>query len=215
MQFIFEQVRTGGDRNFGYLIGDRKAGTGVLIDPSYAPELLLERATAQGLRVTHILNTHGHSDHTNGNAVAAKRTGAPVAGGPGSDADLILKDGDVLAVGAFRIRAWHVPGHCPDHLAFLVEDLCVGLTGDHLFVGKIGGTHADPDAKVEWESLHRLLKDWPSQTTIWPGHDYGARPSSTLALERITNPFLMCADLGAFLQLKREWPEFKVRHGLK
>ena len=82
MRLIFEQVRTGGDRNFGYLIGDREVGEGVLIDPSYSPALLVERASVQGLRVTHIVNTHGHADHTEGNATAVRLTGAPVAAHP-------------------------------------------------------------------------------------------------------------------------------------
>jgi len=54
MRLVFEQVRTGGDRNFGYLIGDREAGRGVLVDLSYSPAVLVERAAAQGLAVTHV-----------------------------------------------------------------------------------------------------------------------------------------------------------------
>ena len=67
MQIIFEQMRVGGDRNFGYLLGDRDKKQAVLIDPSYSPKDMVERATVQGLTVTHVLNTHGHPDHTNGN----------------------------------------------------------------------------------------------------------------------------------------------------
>lgn len=217
MRFIFEQARVGGDRNFGYLVGDREAGTGVLVDPSYAPEVLVERAKAQGLAITHILNTHGHGDHTNGNATARALTGAPVAGGPGHPGplDVILQDGDRVSCGSFGIRVWHVPGHCPDHLAFLVEETAAALTGDLLFVGKIGGTATDTDARTEWRSLQRLLREWPAHTTIWPGHDYGARPSSTLDWERRFNPFLQCADMVEFMALKSDWAAFKVQHGLK
>lgn len=59
MRFVFEQLRLGGDRNFGYLLGDREAGEGVLIDPSFDPAAAVGRARAQGLRITAILNTHG------------------------------------------------------------------------------------------------------------------------------------------------------------
>lgn len=215
MQFIFEQLRMGGDRNFGYLIGDRQAGQAVIVDPSYAPEMLVERAQAQRLRITHILNTHGHGDHANGNADARKQTGARVHAGPGAGGDVTLKDGSTLEVGAYRIRVRHVPGHCPDHLAFFVEQLKVGITGDLLFVGKVGGTHSDADGRTEWESLQRLLREWPDDTTIWPGHDYGARPSTTVELEKATNPFLLCADIEAFLKLKRDWADFKARNGLR
>ncbi|MEI6592686.1 MAG: MBL fold metallo-hydrolase, partial [Holophagaceae bacterium] len=59
------------------------------------------------------------------------------------------------------------------------------------------------------------LREWPPETTLWPGHDYGARPASTLALERLTNPFLLCADVEAFIQLKAQWAPFKASHGLR
>jgi glyoxylase-like metal-dependent hydrolase (beta-lactamase superfamily II) len=217
MRFIFEQLRVGGDRNFGYLLGDREAGVGVLIDPSYTPDLAVERGRAQGLRISHILNTHGHGDHANGNEGAKALTGALIAGGPGHPGplDLTLADGDTLPFGSFRLQVWHVPGHCPDHLAFLVEGQAVGFTGDLLFVGKVGGTQTEADGRVEWESLQRLLREWPPHTTLWPGHDYGARPSSTLQLERHTNPFLLCPGVEAFLQAKVDWPGFKSRHGLR
>jgi len=217
MRFIFEQVRTGGDRNFGYLLGDRQAGVALLVDPSFDPEGMVARASAQGLTVTAVLNTHGHSDHSNGNARASVLTGAPVLGGAGHPGglDRVLADGEIIPFGEFHLRTWHVPGHCPEHLAFLVEEMGAGITGDHLFVGKVGGTGNEADARREWDSLQRLLRDWPGETTIWPGHDYGARPSSTVALERETNPFLLCEDVAAFLQLKADWPEFKARHGLR
>lgn len=217
MRFIFEQVRVGGDRNLGYLLGDREAGEGILVDPSFDPELMVARAQAQGLRVSAILNTHGHSDHSNGNAAAKALTGATVAGGPNHPGplDRVLRDGDRVGFGSFHLSVWHVPGHCPDHLAFLAEPLQAGITGDLLFVGKVGGTGSDTDARTEWDSLHRLLREWPDHATIWPGHDYGARPSSTVAWERAANPFLLCPDAAAFLRLKADWPVFKARNGLR
>jgi len=84
-----------------------------------------------------------------------------------------------------------------------------------VFVGKVGGTPDDAAAELEWESLQRLLHSVPDSTTIWPGHDYGVRPSSTLALERATNPFLRCESLSEFLQMKAAWPVFKKEFGLK
>ncbi len=217
MRFVFEQLRLGGDRNFGYLLGDREAGEGVLIDPSFDPAAAAGRARAQGLRITAILNTHGHADHANGNAGAQVLTGAPVLGGPGhpGPVDRTLADGERVTFGAFALKTWRVPGHCPDHLAFLVLGQHAGITGDLLFVGKVGGTMNDADARTEWDSLQRLLREWPPETTVWPGHDYGARPSSTMAWERACNPFLQCRDVEAFIALKAEWPAFKAEHGLR
>src|SRR5690242_7170393 len=82
MTLVFEQIRSGGDRNFGYLLGDRDAGTAVLVDPSYSPEAFVQRARDQKLSVSHVVNTHGHPDHLNGNETAVALTGARVAAHP-------------------------------------------------------------------------------------------------------------------------------------
>jgi glyoxylase-like metal-dependent hydrolase (beta-lactamase superfamily II) len=217
MQLVFEQIRTGGDRNFGYLLGDRQAGLCVLVDPSYSPEVLVQRATDQRLRVAFIINTHGHPDHINGNAKAVELTGAPVAAHPRCPAapTISLADDQELPLGALRLRMLYTPGHCDDHLVVYESVHRLLMTGDLVFVGKVGGTSNDDDAAIEWESLRRLHRVLPGDCTIWPGHDYGVRPSSTWALEEETNPFLRCEDLAAFRQLKADWPAFKQRHGLK
>lgn len=215
MQLIFEQIRSGGDRNFGYLLGDREAKQGVLIDPSYAPDLFVTRARDQGLTITHIINTHSHPDHINGNPRAAELTGAPVAAHPDLRPDVPLADGATLDSGSIRLQVLHVPGHCPDHIVLYEPRYRLLVTGDLLFVGKVGGTGSDADARDEWDSLQRLLREIPDEATVWPGHDYGARPSSTMMLERLSNPFLRCETLDEFLALKRDWADYKRRLGLR
>jgi hydroxyacylglutathione hydrolase len=215
MQLVFEQIRAGGDRNFGYLLGDRASKLAVLIDPSYSPKAFVERAREQGLTITHIINTHGHPDHTNGNTAAVEMTGAPIAAHPDLRPGTTLADGGTLEVGALRLKSLHVPGHSSDHLVLYEETHRILVTGDLLFVGKVGGTNTNEEARTEWMSLRRLVDGFPDEATVWPGHDYGVRPSSTMALEKQTNPFLLCPDLAAFLQLKANWPSFKKEYGLK
>ncbi len=215
MDFIFEQIRVGGDRNLGYLVGDRAARVAAAVDPAFSPDLFVERAEAQGLRIALILNTHGHGDHTNGNAELKRRTGARVAAHASLGPDLPVADGATLKVGSIDVRGFHVPGHTEDHLLFFLPAQKVAITGDLLFVGKVGGTSDDAEARAEYESLHRILRDLPPETTVWPGHDYGCRPSSTLALEALSNPFLLAKDFAGFLELKRTWAGFKQRNGLK
>ncbi len=217
MRLIFEQIRAGGDRNFGYLLADRDARKGVLIDPSYSPDAFLQRAVDQAITVTHVINTHSHPDHTNGNDVALGKTAAPLVAhtsAPGSPA-VPVADGAELAVGSLRLQFLHVPGHCPDHVVIFEPHYKLLITGDLLFVGKVGGTRSEEDARTEWKSLQRVIAAIPRDATVWPGHDYGIRPSSTMALELETNPFLLCADLTAFLQLKADWPQVKATLGLK
>ncbi|HEY8172186.1 MAG TPA: MBL fold metallo-hydrolase [Dehalococcoidia bacterium] len=215
MRLIFEQIRSGGDRNFGYVLGDREARTGVLIDPSYAPDVFVERAHAQGLAISLVINTHSHPDHVNGNDRALALTGATLAAHPLLNPGLPLVEGRTLNIGELRLTAHHVPGHCADHIVLYESTHKLLITGDLLFVGKVGGTQNDEDARTEWRSLQRLLTVVPDEATVWPGHDYGARPSSTIALEKRTNPFLLCADESAFLALKEDWPQMKQHLGLK
>jgi glyoxylase-like metal-dependent hydrolase (beta-lactamase superfamily II) len=217
MQLVFEQIRSGGDRNFGYLLGDRDAKLGVLIDPSFSPGTFVTRAREQGLTITHVLNTHGHADHTNGNTQTLMLTRARLAAHPaaGSKPAVPLADGQVLTIGDLRLQCFHVPGHCDDHIALFESSYGLLMTGDLLFVGKVGGTPDDAAAELEWHSLQRLIEAVPDSATIWPGHDYGPRPCSTMALERATNPFLRCESLAEFLRMKANWPAFKKTHGLK
>lgn len=216
MDFVFEQHRTGGDRNFGYLIGDRPTGAAALVDPAHDPDLLVERARSQNLSVEAILNTHGHSDHTNGNARIRELTGAPVVAhrSASPSPDRPLDDGETLELGGLTLRVLHVPGHADDHLLFHLPDHRVALTGDLLFVGKIGGTTGERAAREEYESLSRVLDELADENTVWPGHDYGCRPASTIGLEKATNPFLGCDGFDEFFELKRSWADFKAKHGL-
>jgi hydroxyacylglutathione hydrolase len=217
MRFVFEQIRTGGDRNLAYLIGDRVARVAAVIDPSFDPERVVDRATAQGLVVKYVINTHGHPDHVNGNDDAKRRTNAPIAGHERAltELDLELEDQQEILLGSILLRFLHTPGHADDHLVIHLPQQKIAVTGDLLFVGKVGGTSNDADAAVEFESLQRALRELPDDTTIWPGHDYGCRPSSTMALERATNPFLIVQNVAEFLDLKARWPAFKAKLGLR
>ncbi len=217
MNFIFEQIRTGGDRNFGYLIGDREARVAAVVDPSNDPKAVIRRAEEQGLRVEYIINTHGHSDHTNGNSKAQKLTGAKIVAFQGSSVvpEIGATDGQVLDVGSLALELIHVPGHTDDHILVYLEQQKVVVTGDHLFVGKIGGTGTEAAARAEHASLTKNLERFPDDVTIWPGHDYGCRPSSTIGIEKMVNPFLLrLRNIDEFLQLKRDWAEFKAVNGL-
>ena len=160
---IVEQIGTGGDRNFGYLVADKVSGVAALIDPSYSPELLKDLASQRGLKVCAILCTHEHDDHTNGNDVAKALTGAPVIMHTKSvfPADRRVDDGDTIEVGELTVTVVYTPGHTPDAVCFYAEGSPGAVfTGDTLFVGKVGGTQGQAGARHEHSSLHeRLLTD--------------------------------------------------------
>ena len=106
----------------------------------------------------------------------------------------------------------HTPGHTADSICLLVDD--AAFTGDTLFVGKVGGTDLGDGARTEYASLHDVLMKLPDETRVFPGHDVGITPDSTIGRERAENPFLLREDLEAFVDLKRNWAEYKKEHGI-
>ena len=105
------------------------------------------------------------------------------------EADIMLKDNEVLKVGNLKIKVIHTPGHTPGSACFLVNGNL--FTGDTLFVGDVGRSDL---AGGSFETLLKSIKEkiitLPKNTKIWPGHDYGEMPSSTLAWEMKENPYI-------------------------
>ncbi len=209
---IFEQVKAGGDRNFAYLIGDEGSKLAAVVDPAFNPEMLLERAERHGLTIQYVINTHNHFDHTNGNNRIIQKTGAKLVGFNVREPGINVKDGDELYLGELRLKVIHTPGHTPDGICILVENKL--LTGDTLFVGKVGGTGYGRDARNEYDALHNKLMALPDDVEVYPGHDYGVAPSSTIGNEKKTNPFILQDSFESFLDLKKNWLEYKQKHGI-
>jgi hydroxyacylglutathione hydrolase len=209
-----EQIRTGGDRNFGYLCSDEATGEAFALDPSNSPEALVEAARQHGWRLVQAFCTHGHSDHTNGNAEFERLTGLRVLlfGDRCARTGIEVADGASFPLGEGSISVIHTPGHTPDSICILAGEAL--FTGDTLFVGKVGGTWSDADARQEYRSLHERLMTLPETVGVYPGHDYGVAPASTIGQEKNTNPFLLQPDVESFLDLKKNWAAYKKTHGI-
>jgi hydroxyacylglutathione hydrolase len=141
-----------------------------------------------GILITHVLCTHGHGDHAVAIEDLAARYRVPLLAHAATDvrASARLGDGDVIESGDLRVVALHTPGHCEDHLAFLVDGTHC-FTADVLFRGTVGGT-AGPDgdlAKLKHSILDVLLTLDPG-TRVFPGH----REDTTIGEERRSNPFV-------------------------
>jgi hydroxyacylglutathione hydrolase len=213
---IFQQIPAGGDRNFAYLISDEQSKQAAIIDPSYSPGNSIHAAAALGLNVKYVISTHSHPDHVAGNDEVVLSTGAAEVMHASSPrpTSIRVQDEQVIRVGELDLKFLHTPGHIPDHLCVLIEQHLI--TGDLLFVGKVGGTGSyfkGSDPRQQWESLRRLMT-LDGRTSVWPGHDYGLRPSSTIADEIATNPFLKCPTYEAFIELKEHWADYKKAHNI-
>ncbi len=188
--------------NFSYLVYCPETGQAAAIDPSQRPELLLEQATERGVSIELLLNTHGHQDHVSGNPQILAQTKAKLAAHPQevNNPDIALAEGSRLKLGNGELSVLHTPGHTPGSLVFKTGQSII--TGDTLFVSRCG--RADlPGSNVNdlYDSLQRLKK-LPQETKVYPGHDYGPTPTSTLAWEFKHNNFLKAPDRESFIKLR-------------
>ena len=211
---LFYQIDAGGDRNFAYLIADCEGGRAALFDPPPEVSRYKPLVEKHNLTVAYAIATHGHGDHTWGLGNARKHKGARIVAFTESyvDADIRVGDGDILELGSLTLECLHTPGHTDDSMCFLGGDKLV--TGDTLFVGKVGGTDFDEGARTEYKSLHTKLLALDDTVEVYPGHDYGVQPTSTIGHERRTNPFLLRDSFESFVELKKNWLQYKREHGI-
>jgi hydroxyacylglutathione hydrolase len=220
----FRQQPVGQMANLAYLLGSRATREALLVDPAWSVDALLDLAESDGVRVVGALVTHYHQDHVGGrifgldiegvgrllerspmplhvNANEAegvrKVTGA-------SESDLVRHEGgDVIELGAVRVRLLHTPGHTPGSQCFLVEEEGAParlVSGDTLFLDGCGRVDLPGgDAEAMYRSLNSTLKQLPDETLLYPGHLYSSEPVDTLGAQKQTNPYLRVASLDQFL----------------
>jgi hydroxyacylglutathione hydrolase len=214
---IFKQIESGGDRNYAYLIASEKTNEGALVDPSPDPFRVIKVVKEEGVEIKYVINTHSHYDHSQGNdKFSGAGRGKPITFincGAGTK----VRDGESLTLGDISLEFIHTPGHTADSICIKVKNKLNDklITGDTLFVGKVGGTYNEEDARTEFESLKKIMTFAPD-TEVWPGHNYGAKPSSTIGFELKNNPFInRLGDFSDFLWLKQNWARYKQEHGIK
>ena len=175
-----------------YLVADRQGGEGVLLDGNGVVEPLIDRIEADGITITHILNTHHHADHVVDNVDYKERFGVLLlaseltAQALGKQVDETVGDGDVIRSGDLEIEVVETPGHCKGHLAFLVGGTDC-FTADVIFRGTVGGT-ADPSGSYDdlHDSIMERVLRLPPATRLHPGH----REPTTVEAELEANPFV-------------------------
>lgn len=192
-QHIYDKTLSQGS----YLIGCQATGESMVIDAKRDVDTYLEIAKQNGLRITHVTETHIHADFLSGTRELAALTGATIflsdEGGPDWQYEFPhegLKDGDVIRVGNLSFEVIHTPGHTPESISFLLRDHPASdepvmlFTGDFVFVGDIGrpdllekaagiaGT-MDAGAKQMYRSLEKFAA-LPAHVQVWPGHGAGS-----------------------------------------
>ena len=201
---FFKQVKIRGD-NFSYIIACDASKEAAVVDPSFNADALISMLKRQGLSVKYVINTHSHGDHVAGNEALKSTFGAKVVAHRSArlSKDVGVADGDVLRLGSLSIRVIHTPGHSPDGVCLLVDNIL--LTGDTLFVGECGRTDTlGGSSRDMYHSLFDKLMKLDDNVKVYPGHDYGVRPHSTIGEERRTNYTLTKRTLEGFIEFMKE-----------
>lgn len=184
-----------------YLVGCAKTGEALVVDPMREILPYLRAAEKEGLRITHVTETHIHADFVSGSRELAAATGATMYLSDMGDAEwkygfahqenvILVCDGDVFMVGNVKVEVMHTPGHTPEHIAFMITDTAAAdrpmgiFTGDFLFAGDVGrpdlleeaagykGTK-EMGARQQYQTVQRF-KALPDYLQIWPAHGAGS-----------------------------------------
>jgi hydroxyacylglutathione hydrolase len=171
-----ERIPTLGD-NYTYLIVCEDSGEAAVVDaPEAAP--VVARVEAQGVRVSKILSTHHHPDHSQANPELAKRYDAPVYGHRSDDGRLPglthgLEEGDTVSVGRQQARILFIPAHTRGHIAYVFDDADAVFCGDTLFAAGCGRLF-EGTPEMMYEALCVKLAALPDATRVYCGHEYTA-----------------------------------------
>lgn len=226
----FKQITVEGMGCLSYIIGCPQARVACVVDPKRDVQDYIDIARGNGMKITHIFETHVHADHVSGNMELQSRTGAAIHFLEGSPVEfdfVPVQEGDAFDFGAARLEILKTPGHTPHSLSILVTDRArsdkpwLVLTGDCLFVGDIGR----PDLagaeligeQVEnlYQSLYKKLGRLAESVEVFPAHGEGSlcgkgmspKSSSTIGFEKLSNPVLNLAPDVFKRQLTQSFPE--------
>lgn len=207
--------------NYVYLIGDDEKRVCMIVDPAWDVPDLLDIVDAEGLTLTGSLVTHYHPDHVGGEILgygiegigkllelrpvriyvnALESAGVKAVTGI-SDNDMVkVRGGDQVLIGEVPVKLLHTPGHTPGSQCFLAERALV--SGDTLFIGGCGRVDLPGgDSEQLYFSLTQVLAKLPSDTLLYPGHNYAPRSSSTIGEELQTNRFMQMRGLESWKSL--------------
>ena len=193
------QISVGPMKNFAYIISDNDTKKTAIVDPAWEIDKILDITTKNNLNIIYIINTHSHFDHISGNEEIIKQTNAKLISYYKSPQkpDIPVSENDEITLGNTTMKVIHTPGHCPDSICIIIGDKI--LTGDTLFVGNCGRIDL-PGGNIDelYTSLFNKIYKLDDKLEVYPGHDYGKKPFSTIEYEKKHNYVLEPRNLNEF-----------------
>lgn len=199
---IVHQLQVGNMQNFTYILEDEETSQAIILDPSWDLDEIKRTIEKNNLVIKYIVNTHHHFDHTIGNEAMAKETGAKIIQYVTSTLkhDISVSDGDKIKFGNSELSVLYTPGHSKDSMC-LVGDGKI-FSGDTLFVGTCGRVDLPGgDARELYYSLIDTLRKLDDNLLMYPGHNYGTTPTSTIGEQKRMNLVMQPRTEREFLEM--------------
>lgn len=199
---IVHQLQVGNMQNFTYILEDEETSQAIILDPSWDLDEIKRIIEKNNLVIKYIVNTHHHFDHTIGNEAMAKETGAKIIQYVTSTLkhDISVSDGDKIKFGNSELSVLYTPGHSKDSMC-LVGDGKI-FSGDTLFVGTCGRVDLPGgDARELYYSLIDTLRKLDDNLLMYPGHNYGTTPTSTIGEQKRMNLVMQPRTEQEFLEM--------------
>ncbi|HUF99942.1 MAG TPA: rhodanese-like domain-containing protein [Ilumatobacter sp.] len=198
---VIRQLYLGCLSQASYLVGDSNTGRAIAVDPRRDIDEMLDAASAEGLVIEMVVETHFHADFLSGHLELAAATGAEIGFGEAARTDFEsrgLADGELIDLGGVQVEVLSTPGHTPESISLVVRpapeaDPVAALTGDTLFIGDVGRPDLLVAANVSaehlagrlFQSVHRLLA-LPDSALVLPAHGAGSACGKSLSAETVS-----------------------------
>ena len=201
---IFRQVFDNKSSTYTYLIASAKGREAVIIDPVIENvESYIKLLQELDLKLVKVIDTHIHADHVTGASKLKQATNCSTLMGEHNPADTVeikVKDDEIIKIDQIEIKAMYTPGHTSDSYSFLMDNYL--FSGDTLLINGTGRTDfQNGSSKDAYNSIFNRLLKLPEDTTLYPGHDYNGKVSSTIGNEKKFNPRLQVRNVDEYVEL--------------
>ena len=201
---IFKQVFDKKSSTYTYFIASAKGREAVIIDPVIENvDSYIKVLNELDLKLVKVIDTHIHADHVTGATKLKKATNCLTIMGEHTPADAVeikVKDEEIIKIDQLEIKAIYTPGHTSDSYSFLMQKFL--FSGDTLLINGTGRTDfQNGSSKDAYDSIFNRLLKLPSDTILYPGHDYNGKKSSTIENEIKFNPRLQVKNVDEYVEL--------------
>ena len=201
---IFKQVFDIKSSTYTYFIASAKGREAVIIDPVIENvDSYIKILNELDLKLVKVIDTHIHADHVTGATKLKKATNCLTIMGEHTPAEAVgikVKDNEIIKIDQLEIKAMYTPGHTSDSYSFLIQKYL--FSGDTLLINGTGRTDfQNGNSKDAYNSIFNKLLKLPSDTILYPGHDYNGKKFSTIGNEKKFNPRLQVKDADEYVEL--------------